>query len=45
MYAKSAEFLFEESFYILEQILRLVSGIQEDTDTKLYSYPVHSLAS
>ena len=45
MYAESTEILFVESTYILEHILRLVSGIQEQTDTKLCSYPVHSLAS
>ena len=45
MYAESTEMLFVESTYILEQTLRLVSGIQELTDTKLCSYPVHSLAS
>ena len=45
MYAESIEILFVESTYILEHILRLVSGIQEYTDTKLCSYPVLSLAS
>ena len=45
MYAESTEILFVESTYILEHILRLVSGIQEHTDTKLCSYPMHSLAS
>ena len=45
MYAESTEILFVESTYILEHILRLVSRIQEHTDTKLCSYPVHSLAS
>ena len=39
MYAESAEILFVESTYILEHISRLVSGIQEHTDTKLCSYP------
>ena len=39
------EILFVESTYILEHILRLVSEIQEHADTKLCSYPVHSLAS
>ena len=45
MYAESTEILFVESTYILEHILRIVSGIREHTDTKLSSYPVHSLAS
>ena len=45
MYAESTELLFVESTYISENILRLVSGIQEHTDTKMCSYPVHSLAS
>ena len=45
MYAESTEILFLESTYILEHILRLVSGIQEHTDTNMCSYPVHSLAS
>ena len=45
MYAESTEILFEESTYILEHILRLVSAIQEHTDTKLCSYSVHSLAT
>ena len=45
MYAESIEILFVESTYNFEHILRLVSGIQEHTDTKLCCYPVHSLAS
>ena len=45
MHAESTEILLVESTYILEHILRLVSGIQEHTDTKLSSYLVHSLAS
>ena len=45
MYAESTETLFVESTHILEHILRLVSGIQEQADTKLCSYSVHSLAS
>ena len=45
MYAESTEILFVESTHILEHNLRLVSGIQEQTDTKLCFYPVHSLAS
>ena len=39
------KFSFVESTYILEHIFRLVFGIQEHTDIKLFSYPVHSLAS
>ena len=35
MYAESTEILFVESTYILEHILRLVSGTQEHTDIKL----------
>ena len=45
MYAESTEILFVEFTHILEHILRLVSGLQEPTETKLCSYPVHSLAS
>ena len=45
MYAESTEILFVESTDFLEHILRLLSVIQEYTDTKLWSYPVHSLAS
>ena len=45
MYAETIEILFVESTYILEYLLRLVSWIQEHTDTKLCSYLVHSLAS
>ena len=45
MYAESTEIFFVESTNILEKISRLVSGIQEYTETKLGSHPVHSLAS
>ena len=41
MHAESTEILFVESTYILEHIF---SGIQVHADTKLCSYPVHSLA-
>ena len=37
IYAESIEILFVESTYILEHTLRLVTGIQEHTDTKLCS--------
>ena len=44
MYAEFAENLFVEFSYILEPILRLVSRIQDYTDTQLCSCPVNSLA-